>query len=406
MFTKMITKAILLPSFVVASMSSSVAGAEAGTSPENAPFPLASFDNAIVSLKDRNEANAKRWTVIERMKAYYVPGASVAIIRNGKVIMTKGYGTQSANSGNAVDGQTVFSAGSVSKVVNAALVLRLVQAGILDLDKDVNHYLKSWKVPESKYTAIEKVTLRRLLAHTSGLSQHGFPDFQPGEKLPTIVQTLNGKSPAKHGRIKSLFTPGEKMKYSGGGITVAQLVIEDVTGLTYNEAAEKYVFEPLAMTRSTFANPLPETHGNIARAHDKKGKAVALPRGYQAMPELAASGLWTSAEDLGKFVLGMMDEEFLSNELRNDMQTRQGKSWHGLGPRLNGIGDKLAFHHGGANDSYKSWIEGHPVQKNGIVVLTNGENGRELGYELRIAAEKAWHWSINFPADFATPQFQ
>ncbi|WP_243457328.1 serine hydrolase domain-containing protein [Parasphingorhabdus cellanae] len=364
------------------------------------------FEQSVRSLKDRKDPNAQRWSIEDRMKAYNVPGTSIAIIQNGKIIHAKGYGLQSNNASTPVDRQTVFSAGSVSKVVNAALILRLVQEGILNLDQDVNSYLKSWKVPDGEYTRSKKVTLRHLLSHTSGFSQHGFPDFKPGEKLPTSIQTLNGIGPAKHRAVKLMFEPGQKMDYSGGGITVAQLVVEDVMGQHYNEVAKKYLFEPLGMKRSTFVNPLPETHGNIARSHNKKGKARALPRGYESMPEMAASGLWTSAEDMALFVQAVLiNETFLSPEMRGEMLSRAPLSWHGMGPRLNGAEETLVFHHGGANDNYKSWIEGHPAHGNGIVILTNGEAGRELGYEIRIAAGEAFGWSISFPEDFSTPKF-
>ena len=275
------------------------------------------------------------------------------------------------------DGDTVFSAGSVSKIVNAALILRLVQAGQLDLDADITQYLKSWSIPDNPYTKSNSVTLRLLLSHTSGFSQHGFADFQPGEELPTILETLNGTPPAKHGAVKLLFAPGTAMKYSGGGIMVTQLIVEEVTGLRYEDAARRYVFAPLGMGRSTFENPLPQSHGNIAKAHNRKGTPVALPRGYEAMPEAAASGLWTSANDMAFLLRALLaDETFLRDNLRQEMVTRAPQSWHGLGPRVNGAGDSLVFHHGGANDSYQSWIEGHPGQGNGMVVLTNGAGGQ------------------------------
>ncbi len=367
---------------------------------------ITGFEKSVRALKDRKNADAALWSIEDRMKAYNVPGASVAIIENGKIVHAKGYGVLSANSNTPVDDQTVFSAGSVSKVVNAALILRMVQDGILDLDQDVNTYLKSWKVPDGKYTQTNKVTLRHLLSHTSGFSQHGFPDFKPNEKLPTTVQTLNGTGPAKHRAVKLMFEPGQQMDYSGGGITVSQLVVEDVTGRSYNDVVQDYVFKPLGMKRSTFASPLPEIYGNIAKSHNKKGQAQALPRGYETMPEIAASGLWTSAHDMALFVQAILtNKTFLSPQMRQEMLSRAPRSWHGLGPRLNGEGAGQVFHHGGANDNYQSWIEGHPEQGNGFIVLTNGEAGRELGYELRIAAEKSFGWSINFPEDFATPKF-
>ncbi len=367
---------------------------------------ISGFETSLTTLAERTKRGAKHWSISDRMAAYGVPGASIAILEAGQIIWSQGYGVRSANSETTTDSQTVFSVGSVSKLVNAALVLRLVQEGVLDLDKDVNAYLKTWNIPDSKYTQTSKVTLRTLLSHTSGFNQHGFRDFEPGEDLPTLLQTLNGEPPAKHGPIELLFEPGSQMKYSGGGITVSQLIVEEVTGLSYAEAAQRYVFEPLGMTRSTFINPLPPNYGNIAKAHDKKGTPRALPRGYEAMPEAAASGLWTCADDMGLFIQAMLgNTAFLSDDLHTEMLTRQFKSWHGLGPRLNGSNEGRVFHHGGSNNSYQAWVEGHPATGNGIVILTNGQDGRQFAYEVRIAVERAFGWQIRFPDDYDEPDF-
>jgi len=367
---------------------------------------ISAFETTLNKLEERGKIDAQKWSILDRMAAHGVPGAGVAIIENGETIWAQGYGVLSSLSDEPTNPQTIFSAGSVSKLINAALILRLVQEGQLDLDEDINTYLNSWKAPENDFTRTRKVTLRTLLSHTSGFSQHGFPDFEPGEELPTTLQTLNGQAPAKHDAVELLFEPSTKMKYSGGGITVSQLIVEDVTGMTYEDAAQKYVFGPLGMRRSTFANPVPEGYGNIAKAHNKKGKPRALPRGYEAMPELAASGLWVSVEDMAIFIKALLGHaDFLSDELRTDMLTQVPLSWHGLGPRLNGSDEKFVFHHGGSNNSYQTWIEGHPAQGNGIVVLTNGEGGRLLAYEIRVAVERAFDWSIRFPDDFDEPEF-
>jgi CubicO group peptidase (beta-lactamase class C family) len=293
-------------------------------------------------------------------------------------------------------------------MINAALILRLVSEGKLELDKDVNDYLKSWKVPINKFTNQNKVTLRAILSHTAGFSQHGFKDFQPHEKLPSAIETLMGQSPAKHKAVRLQFVPGEQMDYSGGGITVSQVLIEDVTDLSYEDAARKYVFEPLGMTRSTFINPLPSDYGNIARAHDEFGEPAALPRGWESMPEKAASGLWTSADDLAVFNIALLtsmqtENSFLPSSIARDMMTRVSKSWHGLGPRLNGVEETRVFHHGGANDSYGAWIEGHPQSGNGIVVLTNGTDGHWIHSEVRKSAEDAFGLTVKSDGGFEEP---
>ncbi|WP_448553997.1 serine hydrolase domain-containing protein [Thalassotalea montiporae] len=371
---------------------------------------IRAFEHGLIDYMKRGQEDKKPQSINKRMLAYQVPGVSVAIIKNGKLLRSTGYGTRLNGKTLPVDADTVFSVGSVSKIINAALILRLVAAGKLDLDKNIDDYLTSWQVPNSSFTHAHPVTLRQILAHTAGFNQHGFADFQPGERLPTTLQTLNGQSPAKHGAIKLMFAPGSKMDYSGGGITVSQLIVEEITGLTYPKAAEKYVFKPLSMQRSTFQNPLPENYGNIAYAHDDKGRPAAQPRGYEAMPEMAASGLWTSANDLAKFVIALLNSSmsengFLPKPIAADMMTRVTNSWHGLGPRLNGKGKTRVFHHGGANQSYRAWIEGHLASGDGIVVLTNGTNGHWIYRELRKSAEDAFAWPVRDDGGLEEPEF-
>ena len=390
--------------FVLASaliLSSSGAAADAR---------IAAFENGLVDREERGDPDARRWSIEERMAFHRVPGLAIAIIDGGEVVFTRGYGVRQVGEDAPIDADTVFSVGSVSKMVNAALVLRLVAAEDLQLDRDVNDYLDSWKVPENRYTDRSKVTLRAILSHTAGFSQHGFADFRPGELLPTALQTLNGHSPARHGPVRLMFEPGDRMDYSGGGTTVSQVLITDLTGMSYVEAAERHVLEPLGMSRSTFQNPIPASHGNIAHAHDDRGRPTALPRGWEAMPEMAASGFWTSARDLGAFVVALMDShagesEFLPRELAGDMMTRVPRSWHGLGPRLNGEVRTHVFHHGGSNDSYRARIEGHLGTGQGVVLLTNGTRGAWLYGEVRKAVEEAFDWAVTAEEGYAEPMF-
>jgi len=382
------------------------AGGENAQTQTNAASPLPAYlSQGLVVLDEVDDPDAMRETIEQRMAAAHTPGMAVAVIRDGQLEWVRGFGTNIAGGAQPIDKDSVFSAGSVSKLVNAALILRLVEIGVLDLDRDVNSYLTSWQVPESEFTAQHKVTLRRLLSHTAGTNLHGFPDFLPGEPLPNAVQTLGGLPPAKHDPVTLLFEPGSALKYSGGGITISQLVVSDVTGLSYEKAASKYVFEPLGMTRSTFANPLPEDYDNIAYAHDREGNRAALPRGYEAMPEMAASGLWVSAADMAKFMSALLgDETFLSPQMRSEIFNRQVNSWHGLGPRINGEGANHVVHHGGANNSYQTWFEVHPASGDGLIVLTNSGGGRALAYEVRITLERDLAWSIRFPDHFEVPE--
>nr|WP_310235288.1 serine hydrolase domain-containing protein [Luteimonas terrae] len=343
-----------------------------------------------------------QWSLQERMLHHRIPGVAIAVLRDGKVVHSAGYGLLEAGTNAAVDADTLFSVGSVSKVVAAATTLGLVENGTLELDRDVNDYLSSWQVPASTEAADSVVTLRMLMSHTSGLNVHGFADYLPKEDLPTLVQVLEGTAPAKNQAVRLIRPPGERGDYSGGGVMVEQLVLENATGEPLESVARELVFDPLDMHRSTFASPLPAGTPNVAKAHDENGATTALPRGWESFPEQAASGLWTTGNDLAAFVAGLIDSyrgdgQFLHKSLAVQMMTEVSPSWHGLGPRLDGAGERRIFHHGGSNDSYRAWIEGYLETGDGFVILTNGANGGALTTEIRNALSDSIGVGVNPP---------
>ncbi|WP_082578007.1 serine hydrolase domain-containing protein [Lysobacter sp. Root690] len=347
------------------------------------------------------------WSLSERMAHYRVPGVAVAILRDGKVVSSRGYGVRDSVSREPIDAQTLFSTGSVSKVVTAATTLRLSAAGKLDLDRNVNDYLKQWQVPADPKWPDARITLRMLMSHTGGFNVHGFPDLQPGEPLPSLLQTLNGQPPSKTEAVRLIHAPGAQQDYSGGGVTIEQAVIEAVDAHGLDAVARREVFEPLHMRRSGFIAELPATTANVARAHDEKGQPTALPRGWESFPELGASGLWTNADDLAAFVAALLgsyrgSNDFLPRALATAMMTEVAPGNFGLGPRLNGVGRGRVFHHGGANDHYYAWIEGHLDSGDGLVVLTNGAEGDRLITEIRNAVTDAAHWPLNEPVHSVT----
>lgn len=343
-----------------------------------------------------------RWSLQERMAHYGVPGVAIAVIRDGKVVQAAGYGLRQAGSADAVDARTVFSVGSVSKIIAAATTLRLVADGRLDLDRDVSAYTGGWRFAAHPDAPEAKVSLRMLMSHTAGFNVHGFEDYPPEAPLPTLLQTLGGAAPARNEAVRLIDPPGLRMRYSGGGVQVEQRILESVSKQPFTQLAREAVFSPLGMHRSTFTQPLAPTFGNIAHAHDRDGKPTALPRGWESFPEQAASGLWTSAQDLGTFVAALIESyrghgDFLPRAIARDMMTEVWPSLHGLGPRLQGEGSTRYFHHGGANDSYRAWIEGHLESGNGLVILTNGSRGGGLMMEIRNALTDALDDGINPP---------
>lgn len=358
------------------------------------PDPLAALDHGLRPSVIAPGVAQPGWSLAERMRHHKVPGVAIAVLKNGEVVSAVGYGVRQAGTADKVDGDTLFSVGSISKVVTATTTLRLVARGQLDLDRDVDDYLKRWKLPVSAETPRSPVSLRMLMSHTSGLGVHGFADYQPDEPLPTMAQVLNGQAPAKGEAVRFKNPPGRVQDYSGGGVTVEQVAIEDVTGQPLAALAQARVFAPLGMGRSTFESPLSAARGNIAKAHDGKGAPTALPRGWESFGETGASGLWTSARDLGRFVSGLINSyqgrgDFLPLPLATAMMTEVSPGTFGLGPKLGGVGPGRHFFHLGANDSYRAFMEGYPETGDGFVILTNGANGDALAAEIRNALADA-----------------
>jgi len=193
----------------------------------------------------------------DRMKAHGVQGVSIAVINDHRIEWARGYGVADAAAGSPVDGGTLFQAGSISKPVAAAAALVLVQNKKLDLDRGVRRWEKSWKVAENAFTKGHPVTLRGILSHTAGLTVSGFPGYPRGAALPTVAQILDGLPPANTPAVVVDQRPGEQFRYSGGGYTVLQLLLVDVTKKPFPDLVQELVLGPLPMTRSSYQQPPP-----------------------------------------------------------------------------------------------------------------------------------------------------
>jgi CubicO group peptidase (beta-lactamase class C family) len=185
------------------------------------------------------------------MHKRHIPGLSLAVIEDGKIVKAKGYGVADIASDTPVTTTTLFQAGSISKPVAAFGALHLVEKAQLSLDGDVNTQLKAWKVPENEFTRTNKVTLRRILSHSAGLTVHGFPGYARDEAQPTLVKVLDGVKPANTAAIRVDMVPGSKLRYSGGGYTVMQQLVMDVTAQPFPKFMQESVLSPLGMTNST-----------------------------------------------------------------------------------------------------------------------------------------------------------
>jgi len=332
--------------------------------------------------------------LVERMTQIRVPGVSIAVIHDGKIEWARGFGV-TATGKAPVTPNTLFQAASISKPVAAVAVLRLVEVGKLDLDVDVNQYLKSWKIPENSFTEHSKVTLRRLLSHSAGMTVQGFPRHTSDEPVPTLVQVLNGEKPANNPAIVVDTVPGTIWRYSGGGYVVVQKLLEDVTGQPFPKIMQELVLGPCGMTHSTYEQPLPSNRmAEAAMPHAPDGQSIK--GGPPIYPEMAAAGLWTTPSDLARYAIAVQESlagkpnSLLSAKMAREMLTPVLLD-NGLGPRVGGSRQHPYFTHDGANIGFRCNLVAYN-QGNGAVIMTNSDNGGQLANEIlpSIAHEYGW----------------
>jgi CubicO group peptidase (beta-lactamase class C family) len=287
-----------------------------------------------------------------------------------------------------VDSLTMFLAGSISKPVSAIRAHQLVEAGKMSLDENINNYLTSWKVPDNEFTTKEKVTLRRILNHIAGLTVWGFPGYDKGDTIPTVVEVLDGKGNTDSVRVYK--EPGESWMYSGGGYTIMQLAITDVDGMPFPETMQKHVLDPLGMRESTFENPLTEAYHAIA-ATGYRGNGDEVEGKWPIYPEMAAAGLWTTPSQLIQYAIEIQKihqtqtDGILKYETVEEMLT-PGMNDHGLGP---GIGE-FTFGHGGADEGFRADLTAWKDTPNALVIMVNSDNGSIIS-EVKLAIAREYN---------------
>ena len=337
-------------------------------------------------------------TLPELMDEFNVPGVSLAIISDFAVHWAKSYGIADVESGAEVNTSTLFQAASISKPVVAMAVLKAVENGDFTLDTNINEILTSWRLPDSRFTAEQPVTPRSLTSHTSGLGDgFGFPGYHPDDPTPTTVQILNGEAPSNVGPVLMERSPLVAMKYSGGGVTMMELALEDATGKPIREIMQDYVLNPIEMSLSTFEQPLSkERDRNAARAHDENGEAMDAK--WHVYPEYAAAGLWTTPTDLAKFVIevqksvhGRANRVLLPSTIQ-EMLNPVGVGEFAVGFTISKRGEGWYFDHGGSNWGFRGLLVGHKLKGYGLVVMTNADQGSLLIDEISKRVAKVYSW--------------
>ncbi len=336
--------------------------------------------------------------IYNAMKKYHVPIVSLAIIDHGKIIYTHAY---SIDKKLVVTTHSLFQSASIGKSVTAYGALLLVDKSKINLDENVNHFLTSWKIPDSPYTTQTKVTLRNILDMTSGLSVPGFAGHSPHDVLPTLKQILNGESPAENQAVHVIFEPGSKYYYSGGSYEVLEQLIEDVTDTSFSNFMTSHVLIPLAMKNSQFIAVLPKTLWSYAVPGFLKDGEMITGK-WKIIPALGAGGMWTTPIDLATFAINVMhsfsgQDGLISKKLAHEMLTRQKNTDFGLGFVIDGCGKNLNFRKEGHNIGFYNWLIAFPDTKQGAIIMTNSENGVPLIKDIIQKMSQLYKWPDHYP---------
>ena len=340
-------------------------------------------------------ANNTTFSLEQRMKALNISAVSIAIIKNNKIDWSSAHGVIAAGTSAATNCNTVFQAASISKPIAMMGALKMAEKGVIDLDKNIQSYLTDFQLPQGKQTSDNPVTFRNILNHTSGLNPSGYWGYGQGETMPSDLDIVKGIKPTNSDALAVLVPPASQLRYSGAGYTLAELAMQDIFKLPFEQIMQQWLFTPSGMKTADFTQPVnPQKHQSIARGHKADGTTVK--GGWRNHPEQAAAGLWTNANDLALFLSeigkgyrgnskvfskGVIDELF-NQEIEN----------HFYGFRTLATGDNLAIAHYGGTQGYRSAMVLDVTTGNGAVVLTNSNNGSLLTGDILRSVAKHYQW--------------
>jgi CubicO group peptidase (beta-lactamase class C family) len=378
---------------IAALLTAAALGAQTSYSPETLE-KIRQVENNVTGPVLLN--NEKPPTLAERMAKYKVKGMSIAVIHDYKIVWAKGYGWADEEEKRPVTPETLFEPGSISKTLNAVGILRLAQENKLDLYADINTYLKSWTFPYDSLSKGKKITLANLLSHTAGLSVHGFPGHDINGPIPTLLQVLDGQKPSFTPAVRSLFEPGLKFQYSGGGTSISEIILEDLVRQPYENWMYEQVLKPIGMTHSTYAQPLSsELRHKAATAYNSNG--LPLAGKFHVYPEQAAAGLWMTPSDLCNYIIDMQlalkgqASKVLSPEMVNLHLTPYQNANAAMGTFIVDFNGAKYFQHGAGNDGFCGQFWGSIEGGYGVAVFLNTDNPKLL-QEVINSVAKVYQW--------------
>lgn len=312
-----------------------------------------------------------------------VAGATVAIVADGGVLLSKGYGFANVEDKTPVDPhRTLFRVGSISKLFVWTAVMQLAERGLLELDADVNTYLQGVQIPA---TYDEPVTLEHILSHSAGFEDHVIGLFGTSvDDLRPLEELLSEQMPD---RVRP---PGVISSYSNHATAMAMLVVEQVSGVPWEQYISDNIFEPLGMQFATFAQPVPaELEEVLATGYAAAGGQFAA-QDFEFVPLAPVGAASISAEDMARFMVAHLnlglgqDGRILSESAALDMQSVLLRQAPGVNAMLHGFAEytrngEFAYGHGGDTRDFHTIMVIVPDREVGVFVSFNTDSGSPTG---------------------------
>jgi len=334
-------------------------------------------------------------SIADRMLKYNIPALSLAVIDSGEIEWADIYKNVNFTEVQNLDCSSIFQAASLSKPVTFLAALRMYSAGEIDLDKNIQDYLKDYVLPPGKQTADNPVTFRNIFSHTSGITPGGYQGYSRSLPMPSDIDILTGSEGVNSPAIEVIAVPNETLAYSGGGYTLAELALQDIYNDNFSNLMQKWILEPAGMKYSEFTQPLPEADSNrVAKGYTASGEVIE--GGWKNYPEQAAAGLWSNSIDMAKFMIEIYNAYqgkssiFLQSDIRSILNDE--RDGHIYGFIVNRTGDDISLTHYGGNAGYRTGMTISLKTGKGLAYLINSDNGAPLGNELFLSASQVYHW--------------
>lgn len=334
-------------------------------------------------------------SIPSKLAEYTIPALSLSIIEHGEISWSELYQNPAFATQGDLDCSTIFQAASLSKPVTFMAALRMEEAGAIDMDRDIESYLKDFQLPNGAQSVENPVTFRNIFSHTSGISAGGYLGYDQDSALPSDLDILKGSPGVNSPPIQVVSPPNEILAYSGGGYTLAELALQDIFQTEFSEIMDQWILRPLQMKHSRFSQPLPDSLAqSVAKGLDFNGEIIN--GGWNNYPEQAAAGLWSTSQDMALFLIEIYKAYHGKSELFTQAEIEsmlsQERDGHVYGFIIQREGDAISLTHYGGNVGYRTGMTINLSSGNGLVYLINSDNGADLGNELLLSASAVYDW--------------